>query len=124
VETPPRLLERPHPVEARIGAEGLALLRARHAELSARIAQRIADPVRQEELKAQADRLNPDTWVTDTEAQEGLANYEAELAAMRAIIGHRRTRRRRGKGGKAEAAISPPGAAEAGPPGSPEAENS
>jgi hypothetical protein len=96
---PPRLLERPHPVEALIGSEGLALLRARYAELNARLTERIADPVRREELKAQAERLNPDTWVTADEAREGLGRYEAELEAMRAVVGGPRRRRRRGRRG-------------------------
>ena len=45
-------------------------LRARHAEALARISEAVAEPVRRDELKSQAERLNPDTWVTDAEVAE------------------------------------------------------
>jgi len=80
--------------EAKLGPEGLARLRARHAEILARISEGIADPVRKDELKAQAERLNPDTWVTDDEVAAGLESYEAVFESLRTAVGRRRKRRR------------------------------
>lgn len=110
--------ERPEPqmsaAGARLGAEGLLRLRARHAEVLARISERIADPARQEELKAQAERLNPDTWVTDQEVTDGLEQYEAVFDSLRAVVGRKRTRRRRRRGGERPAAGSAGGATQKG----------
>ena len=36
----------------------------------ARISETVPDPARQEELKARAERLNPDTWVTEAEVSD------------------------------------------------------
>jgi hypothetical protein len=88
VEAPPTV------AQAKLGAEGLARLRARHAEILARISEGIPDPARQDELKAQADRLNPDTWVTDAEVSAGLESYEAVFESLRTAVGRRRKRRR------------------------------
>jgi hypothetical protein len=88
------------PAHARLGAEGVLRLRARHAEILARISERVADPARQDELKAQAERLNPDTWVTDDEVSAGLEGYEAVLESLRAVVGQGRRRRRRGGHGR------------------------
>jgi hypothetical protein len=55
-----------------------------------RIGERIAEPDRQEELKALAERLNPDAWVTDAEVTGGLESYETTFATLRAALGHRR----------------------------------
>jgi hypothetical protein len=82
-------------VEARLGSEGLSRLRARYSEILARISETVTDPARQEELKATAERLNPDTWVTDTEVQAGLEDYETVLEALRFVVGRRRRRGRR-----------------------------
>jgi hypothetical protein len=98
VEPPP---PRPHAgdalsaVEARLGSEGLSRLRARYAEVLARISETVSDPVRQEELKATAERLNPDTWVTDTEVKAGLEDYETVFESLRSVVGRRRRRGRR-----------------------------
>jgi len=93
----PAALETPlTPAHARLGAEGVLRLRARHAEILARISERVPDATRQEELKAQAERLNPDTWVTDGEVSAGLEGYEAVLESLRAVVGQGRRRRRRG----------------------------
>lgn len=91
---------------ARLGAEGLLRLRARHAEVLARISEKIADPARHDELKSQAERLNPDTWVTDGEVTAGLEQYETVFESLRSVIGRRRKRRkRRSGGGSAQPAI-------------------
>lgn len=84
----------PSVAEAKLGAEALGRLRARHAEILARISEGIADPVRRDELKAQAERLNPDTWVTEAEVAAGLESYEAEFELLRTAVGRRRKRRR------------------------------
>jgi hypothetical protein len=80
--------------EAKLGAEGLARLRARHSEILARISENVPDPARQDELKAQAERLNPDTWVTDQEVAAGIDSYEAVFESIRTAVGRRRKRRR------------------------------
>jgi hypothetical protein len=94
-------VERPHAgdaisaVETRLGSEGLSRLRARYSEVLARISETIADAQRQDELKTQAERLNPDTWVTDAEVTAGLESYESVFESLRSVVGRRRRRRRR-----------------------------
>jgi hypothetical protein len=90
----------PTPAHARIGADGVQRLRARYAEILVRISERTADPARREELKAQADRLNPDAWVTDDEVVQGLEQYESVFASLREVVGQKRRRRRRGRGSR------------------------
>ena len=82
-------------VEARLGSEGLSRLRARYAEVLARISETVSDPARQDELKATAERLNPDTWVTEPEVQAGLEDYESVFESLRSVVGRRRRRGRR-----------------------------
>jgi hypothetical protein len=89
--------------QARLGSEGLSRLRARHSEVLARISETITDPVRRDELKSQAERLNPDTWVTDAEVSEGLEAYETVFESLRTVVGRRRRRRRRSGGRSREA---------------------
>ena len=99
VDAPARIdSDVPTPAHGRIGADGVQRLRARHAEILVRISERAADPVRREELKAQADRLNPDAWVTDDEVVQGLEQYESVFASLREVVGQKRRRRRRGRG--------------------------
>jgi hypothetical protein len=92
--------------QARLGSEALGRLRARHAEVLARISEKVTDPVRRDELKSQADRLNPDTWVTDAEVSAGLEAYETVFESVRGVVGRRR-KRRRGRGDSAGAPQSP-----------------
>ncbi len=96
VESEPVLEENPPSTvaEAKLGAEGLARLRARHSEILARISESVPDPARRDELKAQAERLNPDTWVTDAEVATGIDSYEAVFESLRTAVGRRRKRRR------------------------------
>jgi hypothetical protein len=82
-------------VEARLGSEGLSRLRARYAEVLARISETVTDTTRQEELKTTAERLNPDTWVTEAEVQAGLEDYESVFESLRSVVGRRRRRGRR-----------------------------
>jgi hypothetical protein len=84
--------------EARLGSEGLSRLRARYAEVLARISETITDPVRRDQLKSHAERLNPDTWVTDEEVSAGLEAYETVFESLRTVVGRRRRRRRRSGG--------------------------
>ena len=81
---------------AKLGAEGIQRLRARYAEILVRITERTADPERREELKWQADRLNPDSWVTVEDVAQALEQYETVLASLGDVIGQRRRRKRRG----------------------------
>ena len=84
--------------EARLGSEGLSRLRARYSEVLARISETITDPVRRDQLKSHAERLNPDTWVTDVEVSDGLEAYETVFESLRTVVGRRRRRRRRSGG--------------------------
>jgi hypothetical protein len=83
----------------RLGSEGLARLRARYAEVMARIAERPMEDAAREELKLRAERLNPDGWVTADEVQQALEQYESVYEGLRALVGTRRRRRRRRKEG-------------------------
>ena len=81
--------------ERLLGAEQLTVLRARYAEILARIAARGGDPARIEALREQAEKVNPDSWVTDADVQAGVASVEQTLAELHRIVGRRRRRRRR-----------------------------
>jgi hypothetical protein len=92
---PPRLPPPSSPAEARLGAEGLGRLRARYAEVMARIAEKATDEPAREELKAAAARLNPDAWVTADEVGAALEQYESVFESLRAVVGRHPPRRRR-----------------------------
>jgi hypothetical protein len=94
-EGPPEPEERQTAALAHLGAEGLSRLRARYAEVLARITDRPLDETAREELKVRAERLNPDAWVTDEEVRQGLEQYEAVFENLRSVVGHPRRRRRR-----------------------------
>ncbi len=93
-----RMAEPSTPAQARLGFEGLSRLRARHAEVLARISEKVTDPARRDELKSDAERLNPDTWVTDAEVTAGLESYETVFESLRGVVGRRRKRRGRPSG--------------------------
>jgi hypothetical protein len=98
VEAPPDRIGADDTVSAaqvRLGSEGLSRLRARHSEVLARISETVTDPVRRDELKSRADRLNPDTWVTEAEVTAGLEDYESVFESLRTVVGRKRKRRRR-----------------------------
>jgi hypothetical protein len=99
VARPPRAVE-PSAAEVALGAEGLARLRVRHAEVLARIGEQIADPARAEELRLLAVRLDPDAWVTAGDVASGLEHFEATLDTIRRELGPPRARRstHRGRG--------------------------
>jgi hypothetical protein len=94
---PPAIPAASGPAVERIGAEGVQRLRARYAEISARIAERIPDPARRDELRTSAGRLDPDSWLTPEDVTRGLEEYETIFASLRQIVGHKRRRRRRGR---------------------------
>lgn len=97
-------------VEKRLGREGLDRLRALYAELLARLAERVSEPTRLEQLRSKVERLNPDSWVSDEEARRGIAGFEAAYRAVRAELGLRPRRRgRRRRRGGAPGAQRPPG---------------
>jgi hypothetical protein len=87
------------PVEQLIGREQLVRLRARYAELQARITERGGDSDRVEGLRSQAEPLDPDSWVTEDEARHGMELFEAKMRELRAALGLRRRRRSR-RGGR------------------------
>jgi hypothetical protein len=108
-----RLMEPSSAAQARLGFEGLSRLRARHAEVLARISERVTDAARRDELKSDAERLNPDTWVTDAEVTAGLESYETVFESLRGVVGRRRKRRGRPPG--AQGAADETRASETGP---------
>jgi hypothetical protein len=117
-EAEERIEPAPMPVEQSIGPEQLTRLRARFAELQARITERGGDADRVEALRAQAEPLNPDAWVTQDEVRQGVEGFEARIRDLRAALGLRRRRRsrrggRRHRGGEgAPPAQTPPGSSE------------
>lgn len=85
------------PRYARLGAEGLARLRARYAEVMARIAEKPLEDAAREELRTKAERLNPDAWVTADEVAAALEQYESVFEQLRTVVGRQPRRRRRGR---------------------------
>jgi hypothetical protein len=114
-EVPPEVATRGSALET-IRRDDLARLRARYAEIQARITQQVTDPQRLERLRALAEQLNPDAWVTAEEVAAGLAEFESVHGALREMVGRRRRRSRRGgvrhrRGGHQPAAgesVAPP----------------
>jgi hypothetical protein len=97
----PHPLTEPSAAERLLGPEKLTIFRARYAELQARITARGGDPSRVEALREQAERVNPDAWVTEAEVASGLASVDAICAELHKLVGRRRRRRRRGgRGGR------------------------
>ena len=109
-DEPAHPLTAPSAAERLLGAEKLTILRARYAEIQARITARGGDPARMDALREQAERVNPDTWVTEAEVNAGLASVDAICAELHRLVGRRRRRRRGGRGGgRPEAAVSEAG---------------
>ena len=115
-ETEEKVEPAPMPVEGALGREQLTRLRARFAELQARITERGGDPARIEALRAQAEPLNPDAWVTGEEVRRGIESFEPKIRDLRQALGLRRRRRSRrggrrrhgGSGGGTPPAGTPP----------------
>ena len=109
----------PMPAEESLGTEQLTRIRARFAELQARITERGGDLERIEALRAQAESLNPDSWVTEEEVRQGIEAFEPKIRDLRAALGLRRRRRsrrggrrRRSGGGGAPPTETPPESSE------------
>lgn len=93
-----------------LGAEALARLRARYAQILSRIERRVVDPARQQALRGQAEAINPDNWVTRAEVQAALETLEQKTADLYRMTGRRRRRRRgRREGGGGEQAATSEG---------------
>jgi hypothetical protein len=104
------------PVERQVGREQLTRLRARYAELLTRIAEKGGDVERIDALRAQAESLNPDTWVTEEEVRQGIDSFEPKIRDLRAALGLRRRRRSRRGGRRRRASAGEGGAAPAAGP--------
>ena len=109
---PGEVVEPLSPAHGRLGSEALSRLRGRYADVLANLARRVPDEQRREQLRELAERLNPDSWVTDAEVTAGLDSYESVLASLREVVGRRR-RRRRGRGTSGAATPGAPESAEA-----------
>jgi hypothetical protein len=97
VPGPPPADETVEPRYRRLGADGLARLRARYVDLRARIAGRAVDDAQrpeQEELLAKVERLNPDAWQTEEEVTHALEEYEVVFEALRSFVGRQPRPRR------------------------------
>ena len=58
----------------------------------------MTDAQRQEQLKREAERLNPDSWSSSDDVRQALEQYEAVFASFRDVLGRHR---RRSSGGAA-----------------------
>lgn len=70
-------------LEELVGREIATRLRARYAELSARIHERHADAVERDLWMARAAALDPDTWLTPEAILEGVRRADAQFDGLR-----------------------------------------
>ena len=84
-----------HPVVTLMGHETLARLRARYAEIRARIDEKPLDPEQLDTIRAEAEKLNPDRWTQIEEAVAGIERFESEVEVLKAQLGRRPPRQRR-----------------------------
>ena len=112
---PPAHASEPSAAARILGSEGLLRLRARYAEVCARISAQVTDPARQESLRTLAEALNPDAWVTDADVRAGLEQFEQVLDQIRREVGPLRRRTRRGGRRNRRRRESAPGSPAAGP---------
>jgi hypothetical protein len=82
--------------ERMLASEQLGRLRALYSEIQARITDRQASKPDLDRIKAEAERLNPGSWVTPEEVASGLEQFDELYAGLRAALGRRRKRSRRG----------------------------
>ena len=73
----------------------MARLRARYSEVMVRLTAKPMDEAAREELKLQAERLNPDRWLTVDEVAVALEQYETVFESLRSVVGRYPQRRRR-----------------------------
>lgn len=70
-------------LEELVGREIATRLRARHAEISARIHEAPAEPAARDAWERRADALNPDTWLTPDAILEGVRNADKLFEKLR-----------------------------------------
>jgi hypothetical protein len=75
------------PRYARVGAAGLLRLRARYADIRAKLAARPCEETERTELYARLERLNPDAWLSPEEVAHALEDYEAVFESLRPLVG-------------------------------------
>ena len=95
------------PVDHALDAEQLLRLRGRYAEIQRRITERGGERV--DELRLQAESLNPDGWVTQEEVRKGLEEFESRIGRLRSALGLRRRRRSRRGGRRSKPEQAPDG---------------
>jgi hypothetical protein len=83
------------PAASRLGPDGVLRLRARYAQIVARIAEKPMDDEARAQLNARVERLNPDAWRTADEVSAALEQYETVFDSLRADVGYHPPRRRR-----------------------------
>lgn len=102
----PRPALEPSAAQQVLGADALGRLRGRYAEIQARLSQygegQAADGTQPEsaslsDLRALAERLNPDAWVTTDEVHAGVAEFGRLLNELRRRMGWSRRRTRGGR---------------------------
>ena len=84
-----------HPVVTLMGHETLARLRARYAEIQARISEKSLEPADRDAIRTRAEALNPDRWTTIESAVTSIERFEADVEAIKAQLGRRPARPRR-----------------------------
>ncbi len=90
-----REVEWRHPVAGLIGDDALARIRARYAELRARLAEKRTAPNVRDAMEARVEALNPDGWREGEAIVRGIEHFEANVEEIKQALG-RRPRRRRG----------------------------
>ena len=103
-----------------LGPEGLARLRTRCAEVMARISERVTDAERADALRNQAERLDPDTWVTADEVRDGLEHYEQVYQELRQALGPDPGSKRRGRHRRRVSRQGAPNSVESAPSSTPD----
>ena len=99
----PHHLSDPSAVERMVGSEQLGRLRGQYAAALARIGRRITDATLAESLRALAERINPDAWVTEDDVRQGLQGAPAVQEELARHVGRRHRRRRRSRPADAQA---------------------
>ena len=84
-----------HPVVTLMGHETLVRLRARYAEIQARISEKSLEPADRDAMRTRAEALNPDRWTTIESAVTSIERFEADVEAIKAQLGRRPARARR-----------------------------
>jgi hypothetical protein len=76
-------------LEELVGRDIATRLRARHAEIMARIHQQDFDEPTLAAWVARAEALDPDTWLTPEAILDGVRDADARYEQVRAALGHR-----------------------------------